>query len=659
MSENFKNIIRELPPVFNTEEGHHIGKEFNSPCIIGSSLYQRQTGALTSNFLKVLTKETIDDLLKTEKDKCRIQFITHPKLEEVDKKALKDYLENKSQLEPFLEKLMDRSINEFINNSDYEIDKQSRLDIFTTLVAKKTIIIKFGFPKDPYKLFHKKTGIFHFDWGDKIGFIGGQNDTEGGLQNNIEILGTRQSWISEYDLKIINNLEQDFIRSWDNNSKNIETRPLTQKNLDRLEKAGDKFNKKSKSFSQVKTGTKNTTQEKIEENKKFNLWAHQKEAVDKFLLVKAGILEMATGTGKTKTSLEILKRLLDENKVNSCIITTNGNDLLGQWYTELLNFHSEIKNKIKKFFRYFGDNNTSNQFIDNPENSLLIISRDNLQKVLKFLDDSYKKNILIIHDEVHGFGSPSNILKLEGSHRDFIYKLGMSATPERQYGEDGNNFITNEIGSVFYKYRLEDAIKDNILCKMNYITQNYYLSDEERSEIKKMIASHHAKKKSGEKVKDTDLFTRIAGVRKNAESKISIFADYIKKNPEIIKNTIIFVYSKPRGRQISEILQGKVKYREYFDNDVSEHLDYFAKGDLDCLITCHRLSQGIDIKGLKNVILIASDRSRLESIQRIGRCLRKNPQDPNKIAVVFDLIDKDYEADIEREKWLNSIANIK
>ena len=77
------------------------------------------------------------------------------------------------------------------------------------------------------------------------------------------------------------------------------------------------------------------------------------------------------------------------------------------------------------------------------------------------------------------------------------------------------------------------------------------------------------------------------------------------------------------------------------------------------MITCHRLSQGIDIKGLKNVILIASDRSRLESIQRIGRCLRKNPKDPEKIAVVLDLIDKDYEADIEREKWLNSIANIK
>ena len=39
---------------------------------------------------------------------------------------------------------------------------------------------------------HKKTGFFHFDWGDKISFIGGQNDTIGGLENNIEELELRK-----------------------------------------------------------------------------------------------------------------------------------------------------------------------------------------------------------------------------------------------------------------------------------------------------------------------------------------------------------------------------------------------------------------------------------------------------------------------------------
>ena len=105
-------------------------------------------------------------------------------------------------------------------------------------------------------------------------------------------------------------------------------------------------------------------------------------------------------------------------------------------------------------------------------------------------------------------------------------------------------------------------------------------------------------------------------------------------------------------------MQGKVKYREFFDNDVNEHLDYFAKGELDCLITCHRLSQGIDIQGLKNVILVASDRSKLETIQRIGRCLRKNKNDPFKKAKIFDFIDPDYDADKQRAEWLNTLSKI-
>ena len=94
-------------------------------------------------------------------------------------------------------------------------------------------------------------------------------------------------------------------------------------------------------------------------------------------------------------------------------------------------------------------------------------------------------------------------------------------------------------------------------------------------------------------------------------------------------------------------------------NTIIDNTINFAKGKLDCLITCHRLSQGIDIHGLKNVFLIASDRSRLETIQRIGRCLRKNPKDPFKKARVVDFIDNEYDADEERSKWLNELANIK
>lgn len=291
-------------------------------------------------------------------------------------------------------------------------------------------------------------------------------------------------------------------------------------------------------------------------------------------------------------------------------------------------------------------------------NSILIISRENLQQYIHFLKDEYKKNIFIIHDEVHGLGSPSNIRNLKNSHKNFIYKLGMSATPDREYGDEGNTFIITEIGKTFYKFSLEDAIKRGVLCKFDYFTNDYQISEEENDLMSRIRKSHYAKLKAGENSSEEDLAIKLSNIRKNAQNKISKFANYIEKDPNSIKNTIIFVYSKDRGREISRILDGKVKYSEFFEGDVNQRLLEFVEGKLECLITCHRLSQGIDIQGLKNIFLIASDKSKLETIQRIGRCLRKNPLDNEKRAKIVDFVDKDYDVDKNRSEWLNNLSQI-
>ena len=44
---------------------------------------------------------------------------------------------------------------------------------------------------------------------------------------------------------------------------------------------------------------------------------------------------------------------------------------------------------------------------------------------------------------------------------------------------------------------------------------------------------------------------------------------------------------------------------------------------LETLITCHMISEGIDIRSVKNIILFSSDRQRLETVQRIGRAFEK------------------------------------
>ena len=95
-------------------------------------------------------------------------------------------------------------------------------------------------------------------------------------------------------------------------------------------------------------------------------------------------------------------------------------------------------------------------------------------------------------------------------------------------------------------------------------------------------------------------------------------------------------------------------------------VDLGGKCVITCLITCHRLSEGIDIRSLENVVLFSSARAKLETIQRIGRCLRVDPKRPEKIAHVLDFTrisddpsQDDPMSDSLRKDWLESLSRVK
>ena len=50
------------------------------------------------------------------------------------------------------------------------------------------------------------------------------------------------------------------------------------------------------------------------------LWSHQEDAQTAFLHAKNGIIEMATGTGKTYTAIQIMKKMLEEGTVRRIIV---------------------------------------------------------------------------------------------------------------------------------------------------------------------------------------------------------------------------------------------------------------------------------------------------------------------------------------------------
>ena len=662
MSENFKTIIRELPTVFDTEDGHKIGKQFNSPCIEGSHLYQRQTGDLTSNFLKILTEDCIKDLLNTEKDVCRIQYITYMTLEEADKDTLETYLKNKSNLDEYLESLMTRSIEKFLSTSNPEMDRQSRLDIFATLIAKRTIIIKFAFPKMPRSIFHKKTGIFHFKWGDKISFVGGNNDTVGGLENNIETLETRKSWAGPDDVKIIEKREEDFYKAWNDKSLSFITRPLSLKNLDRL------IIRPEKRFQ------KNTNKiiPKAENPKpKDDKWSFQEDAVNIFLEKKAGILEMATGTGKTRTAFKILDKLLDQKKINKIIIQMKGSLLINQWEQEL----KEWKDNREDLIRTLKQNEKGKQqelFFANFESDqidVMFISQLFLPSFLKELNSKNLEKTIIIHDEIHNLPTDKVISEIKGLQKKIPYRLGLSATVNDEYESHKDDSLFEEVGEIIFKFGIDDAIKKEILVEFDVEFLEYELTESELQEKQRLQAIRQVQINLAQMplAEIEKKFSRdSARINKIAENKILVLDNYVKNNLSILEKCFIFALEEDFGDKIFDKLikytpSIKKHYKKFADK---ESLGEFAKGNLKCIINCKMLSEGINMKSLSNIALVSVEGKR-QLIQRLGRVLRiDESNNPNKKAFVLDFIQDRQKVrkggtDYKRFEYLTRLSKVK
>lgn len=480
-------------------------------------------------------------------------------------------------------------------------------------------------------LFHPK--IYYFDGKDPILFISSSNFTMGSL----------------------NNLEAGYIfrgeeakRLWDSFSCELEK--LTKIN----------GHKELNSIFQER-----------EKDKNSNRWIHQDEAVEIFLSKRFGILEMATGTGKTRTAIKILNRLLENGAIDGAVITTFGTDLLDQWHKEILMGINPLH--TLPIYRQYGDYKELSMFKVQPENSILLISKDFLPNLTNTKNTSFASKKLLICDEVHHMGASGTRFALDGKLTNFPYRLGLSATPEREYDELGNDFVESQIGPVIFRFGIEDAIKRGILCEFDYIPIKYELSEEDNEKMKSAYAKYHAAKKSNPTIGPERLFIDLARVKKLSKSKLPVFEKYLSENPDILERAIIFVETKEYGEDVQNIIINYQKdYHTYYGDDDRNNLVLFANKKLQCLITCKRISEGIDIKSVNTVVLFSTSRAKLETIQRIGRCLRIDPENPSKKAKVIDFVisselnpppegyKMEYEpSDLYRYQWLSKLARVR
>jgi superfamily II DNA or RNA helicase len=393
-------------------------------------------------------------------------------------------------------------------------------------------------------------------------------------------------------------------------------------------------------------------------------WRHQDEAVAAFKQAGAGVLEMATGTGKTRTALRILADLVASGEVTSAVVTMDGTDLLDQWGLELEEWVASSRRRWV-IYRQYERHHDLDEYLLDPSSSILIVSRGQLPRLMRPQGKASAARTLIVHDEVHGLGTPSSMRELDGSHERFRWRLGLSATPDRAYDVAGNDFLEREIGPVLYRFGLEAAIGRGVLSEFDYEPLEYQLTDGDRQRLRQVYTKQASRAREGRPMSQEEVWTEIARVYKTAEEKPGVFAKRLGEDPSILQRCIVFVETKEYGEQILEMIDRYThRYRTYYAEDDRAHLVAFANEEIDCLVTCHRISQGIDIRSLNTVVLFASARARLETIQRIGRCLRADPANPSKRARVIDFVrpaqpgDKEPNADQDRCAWLTGLSEV-
>ena len=281
---------------------------------------------------------------------------------------------------------------------------------------------------------------------------------------------------------------------------------------------------------------------------------------------------------------------------------------------------------------------------------------------------------LLISDEAHNMGST---LMLKAMKRVvFQRRIGLSATPHRQYDPHGNRSINDFFGikdHYTFEYSMAEAIEKGVLCKYRYFPHVVNLNEDEMEQyliLSKQIAKFFHD--DTEMFDDDPVLTALLLKRKRiihkAVNKLVKFKEIINdlyREKGNLKYTMIYA---PEGVCPDDSYYNVVDDRDEIDDNgdeiplinlytmlVAETNKYttveqftaretdrdrilrdFANGVTDVLVAMKCLDEGVDVPRAENAIFCASTGNPRQFIQRRGRILRIHEN--KSMAYIHDLV---------------------
>ena len=587
------------------------------------------------------------------------RLIVSPLLRAEDQAAIEDGLNS-------AEEITDRILEELIVTED--LLQRHTLKCLSWLLRERRIEIRVALMKDA--LFHPKVWLFG-NRGDVIAAHGSSNVTYAGIRKNIEQIAISRSWQDPNQRYITDKLCYEFGRLWENKNDSClviampeavrqrllrtyssET-PPTEDELRALYNRATRLSEETEPYEPVRIPTTGFTIPNWlgYEDGPFE---HQGRAVAAWCEAGyRGVLEMATGSGKTITSMVGAHCLYEGHKPLLVIVAAPYVPLIEQWCDEITPFGLKPVNlttagsaakrasdlqKLKRRLR------TGLSDVE-----AVVVSHDTLCTP-EFLTavEGFDCARLLIADEAHNLGRPAFI---SDPPEFFEHRLGLSATPIRQYDEEGTEALFGFFGPVVFRFTLEEAI-GHCLVEYDYYVHPVYLTQSEMDEWFDLTGKIKQNAWRSEDGKPDEHLSKLLRDRRalleTASGKIAMLKALLEEEDAgTLRHTL--VYTSDKGPDQLDNVNRLLRYRNILfhqltaaettsRDETKRILRSFQDGEIQVLTAKRVLDEGVNIPQICKAFILASTTVERQWVQRRGRLLRTCSAIGKTHSIIHDLL---------------------
>jgi DNA phosphorothioation system restriction enzyme len=583
-----------------------------------------------------------------------MQLVVSPHLEPDDVNALQSALDHP-----------DEALCSIVSRSLGAIEEglvRDRLNTLAWLAAAGLLEIKLALRLNSggdltRGIFHEKTGLFTDATGNHVAFAGSANETAGGLLENFESIKVFCSW-KDSEGRIQEEID-NFQALWDDTTPGLRVIDFSKIGRELLERYRDPSRPPlGLSLSIVQDPTTIEFKPPLG----LELRPYQVEAIRAWSKAGGkGIFAMATGAGKTLTSLMLASKVAEKNHPLVVIIVCPFINLCRQWIREIATFG------VLAVPCFEGRERWQDELEEGYQRLSVSLSQVHIMVVTNatFTSDAFQNRIrprvvsggvhhLLIADEVHNLGAEQGKQALLDG---ITMRLGLSATPERHYDPVGTKAVLDYFGGIVSEYPLSQAIADGRLCPYRYYPIPVELTDSEADAYEeitlKLARMLHGRDDEEMQQGVMRLLIKRARLLGAANNKITALDHVLAALPEPPRQALFYcgdgrttdAITDDEVRQIlavSRLLGEKhgLRVRNFTfrekTQDREEILRDLTSGFLDGVVAIRCLDEGIDLPDLRMGFLLASSTNPRQFVQRRGRLLR-NAQGKNR-AIIYDFI---------------------